>query len=211
MTLKTCPHLQGLGVAVLSTKRAGVDKQPKNKCSRNCWKRQQLNSQAQGGWYFCCQAEDLTRGELNEFWPFFRFCPSVKTPTEGYFFQNKITDRDERETAVKGKKEMIRRRKGRKPETTTTTKKIRENHCLFSLNPLPISLICFWSCGPSAEEDEAMSLNKLWRGICCSVCLYQTSKFIIFSYSINVLDLEKRGKTSSHYANTAWLVCETEA
>jgi len=56
---------------------------------------------------------------------------------------------------------MIRRRKERKPQTTTTTKKNRENHCLFPLNLLPISLICFWSCGPSAEEDEAMSLNKL--------------------------------------------------
>lgn len=116
MTLKTCPHLQGLGVAVLSTKRAGVDKQPKNKCSRNCWKRQQLNSQTQGGWYFCCQAEDLTRGELNEFWPFFRFCPSVKTPPEGYFFQNKITDRDERETAVKVKEKWLGEEKKENPK-----------------------------------------------------------------------------------------------
>lgn len=45
---------------------------------------------------------------------FFRFCPSVKTSTEGHFFQNKITDRDKRETAVQRKKKGLEKNKQRK-------------------------------------------------------------------------------------------------
>lgn len=69
-----------------------------------------------------------------------------------------------------------------------------ENHRLLPLNLPPNPLISFQSCALSAEEDEAMPLSNLCRGICYLVCLCQTVQFIISFCSINIPGQGERGE-----------------